>query len=143
MKLNRIRLWIQDLHEIQTDVVWTVGGVWRKTIVILQVVDIPFKKLFRVCKSKIWHPTQRFFIVKFIYSENATKFCKIFTLLLNVCTVVKSKVKISQNFTKNLPKFCGLLRINELYNIHKKKMVLGILKKVDLVFFFTLPVQWY
>ena len=82
-----------------------------------------------------------YFLLYFIYSEKATKFCEIFTLLLNVCTVVKSKVKISQNFTKNLPKFCGLLRINELYNIHKKKMVLGILKKVDLVFFFTLPVQ--
>ena len=32
--------------------------------------------------------------VKFICSEEATKFCEIFTL----CTVVKSKVKISQNF---------------------------------------------
>ena len=37
-------------------------------------------------------------ILKFIYSEKATKFCEIFTLLLTVCTVVKSKVKISQNF---------------------------------------------
>ena len=36
--------------------------------------------------------------VKFIYSEKATKFCKIFPLLLTVCTVVKSEVKISQNF---------------------------------------------
>ena len=36
--------------------------------------------------------------VKFIHSEKAKKFCEIFTLLLTVCTVVKSKVKISQNF---------------------------------------------
>ena len=36
--------------------------------------------------------------VKFIYSEKATKLCEIFTLLLTVCTVDKSKVKISQNF---------------------------------------------
>ena len=36
--------------------------------------------------------------IKFIYSEKATKFCKISTLLLIVCTVVKSKVEISQNF---------------------------------------------
>ena len=35
--------------------------------------------------------------LKYIYSEKAKKFCKIFTLLLTVCTVVKSKVKISQN----------------------------------------------
>ena len=39
-----------------------------------------------------------YFLLKFIYSEKATKFCEIFTLLLPVCTVNKSKVKISQNF---------------------------------------------
>ena len=37
-------------------------------------------------------------MLKFIYYEKATKFCEIFILLLTVCTVVKSKVKISQNF---------------------------------------------
>ena len=37
-------------------------------------------------------------VVKFIYSEKATKFCKIFTLLLTGTTYDKSKVKISQNF---------------------------------------------
>ena len=42
-------------------------------------------------------------VVKFIYSEKATKFCEISTLLLSVCTVDKSKVDIS-----------GLLRIYEL-----------------------------
>ena len=36
--------------------------------------------------------------LKFIYSEKATKFCKIFALLLTVCTVVKNKGKTSQNF---------------------------------------------
>ena len=36
--------------------------------------------------------------VKFIYSEKATKFCEILPLLLTVCTIVKSKGKISQNF---------------------------------------------
>ena len=36
--------------------------------------------------------------VKFTYSEKATKFCEISTLLLSVCTVDKSKVEISQNF---------------------------------------------
>ena len=41
----------------------------------------------------------RFMIfLKFIYSEKATKFCKIFTLLLSYVVPVKSKVKISQNF---------------------------------------------
>ena len=36
--------------------------------------------------------------MKLLYSEKATKFCEIFTLLFTVCTVVKSKVKFSQNF---------------------------------------------
>ena len=36
--------------------------------------------------------------LKFIYSEKATKFCEIFTLLLSYAVPVKSKVKISQNF---------------------------------------------
>ena len=36
--------------------------------------------------------------VKFIYSEKATKFCEIFPLLLTVCTIVKSKGTILQNF---------------------------------------------
>ena len=35
--------------------------------------------------------------LKFIYSENATKFCEIFTLLLSYVLPVKSKVKILQN----------------------------------------------
>ena len=33
-------------------------------------------------------------LVKFIYSEKATKFCEIFTLLLSYVVPVKSKVKI-------------------------------------------------
>ena len=37
-------------------------------------------------------------IVKFIYSEKATKFCEFFTLLLTTVHAVKSKVRISQNF---------------------------------------------
>ena len=36
--------------------------------------------------------------LKFIYSEKATKFCDIFTLLLSYVVPVKSKVKIVQNF---------------------------------------------
>ena len=37
-------------------------------------------------------------VVKFIYSEKATKFCEITTLLLSFVVPVKSKVEISQNF---------------------------------------------
>ena len=34
----------------------------------------------------------------YVYSEKATKFCKIFTFLLSPVVLVKSKVKILQNF---------------------------------------------
>ena len=37
-------------------------------------------------------------MLKFIYSEKATKFCEIFTLLLTGTTEDKGKVKISQIF---------------------------------------------
>ena len=37
-------------------------------------------------------------VVKFIYSEKATKFCEISTLLLSYVVPVKRKVEISQNF---------------------------------------------
>ena len=37
-------------------------------------------------------------LLKFIYSEKATKFSEIFPLILSVCALDKSKGKISQNF---------------------------------------------
>ena len=40
----------------------------------------------------------KFAIIKFIYSEKATKFCEIFILLLSYVVPFKSKVVISQNF---------------------------------------------
>ena len=36
--------------------------------------------------------------VKFVYSEKTTKFCETSTVFLTICTVIKSKVEISQNF---------------------------------------------
>ena len=37
-------------------------------------------------------------LLKFVYSEKATKFCKISILLLSTVHIDKSKVEISQNF---------------------------------------------
>ena len=37
-------------------------------------------------------------VIKFIYSEKATKFCEISNLLLSYIVPVKSKVEILQNF---------------------------------------------
>ena len=36
--------------------------------------------------------------LKFMYSEKATKFCEIFNLIMSYVVLVKSKMKISQNF---------------------------------------------
>ena len=70
-----------------------------------------FKVELNICS--ICKPRRHFYIVhvfihslkyictaclKFVKSEKATKFCKIFTLLLSYVVQVKSKVKISQNF---------------------------------------------
>ena len=48
-----------------------------------------FNRDLRVTSTLVWS--------SYKYSEKATKFCEISTLLLTVCTVVKSKVDISQN----------------------------------------------
>ena len=54
---------------------------------------------------------EQHFVLQFIYSEKATKFCEILTILLSYAQTVKSKVRIGEDFAK----FCGLLRIYELY----------------------------
>ena len=59
--------------------------------------------------------------LKFIFSEKATKFCEIFTLLLSYVVPVKSKMDISQNFVAfseymNFKLLCIL--IQKIYWIH-------------------------
>ena len=51
------------------------------------------KKELQAYLEQVWP-----WIVKFIYSEKATKVCEIFTLLLSYVGPVKSKVNISQKF---------------------------------------------
>ena len=48
-------------------------------------------------------------LLKFNYSEKATKFCEIFPLLLTVCTAVKIIEKISQKGLIILPTAGGVL----------------------------------
>ena len=91
-------------------------------------------------------------MVKFIYSEKATKFYEIFPLLLTVCTVVKSKGKISQDFVAfseymnfNSTKFVSLqfhekcLKVeskSEIYRRRKRKFETAILRIMLLVMSF-------
>ena len=51
----------------------------------------PEKVLWTIAKSLL-------LLLKFIYSEKATKFCEIFPLPLPECTVVERKGKVSQSF---------------------------------------------
>ena len=46
-----------------------------------------------ITNKSVWRKS-----LKFMYSEKATIFCEIFTLLLSYVVPVKRKVKISQNF---------------------------------------------
>ena len=55
--------------------------------------------------------------LKFIYSEKATKFCEIFTLILTTVHTVKSKMKISQNFVA-FSEYMNFT-INKLFNNYK------------------------
>ena len=54
-----------------------------------------------------------FLSVKFMFSKKATKNEEIFTILLSVCTVNKSKVEISQNFVA----FSEYTNFNNLFSI--------------------------
>ena len=56
------------------------------------------------------------YILKFIYSEKATNFFEIFTLLLSYVVAVKSKVKISQNFVA-FSKYMNFKQIFDLDNL--------------------------
>ena len=66
------------------------------------ILSCSYQLLYRagLLDSMVCHRilTFRYFCLKFVYSEKATKFCEISPLLLFLCTVDKSKVEISQNF---------------------------------------------
>ena len=83
------------------------GGTWGNkvctmaTFFLKSTIDFNIFTFFTLLKpfcSAVYRISQNQTVLKFICSEKATKFCKIFPLLLIVCTVAKSKGKISQNF---------------------------------------------
>ena len=56
-------------------------------------------------------------IIKFIYSEKATKFCEISTLNLTALHTVKSKVEISQNFV-GFSEYMNFMMITKSHLLH-------------------------
>ena len=71
---------------------------WEKSFILTNKIYVMIRWKKNWIIIQIFNIRQSNFIIKFIYSEKATKFCEIFTLLLTVSTVVKSKVKILQNW---------------------------------------------
>ena len=79
-------------------------------------------KLIKIeLRDEIW-------LIKFIYSEKATKFYEISTLLLSYVVPVKSKVEISQNF----------VAFSEYMNFKIKTFQIVRLKLPFIFFTFTL-----
>ena len=81
-------------------------------------------------ENSSWHPSKAvggknpvmitsFATLKFIYSEKATNFCKISTLLLSYVVPVKSKVEIFQNFVA----FSEYMN----FNSHKNKISMELI----------------
>ena len=75
-----------------------------------------------------------FATLKFIYSEKATNFCEISTLLLSYVVPVKSKVEISQNFvafseymnfTKSYSNFVLLMHLNfsKIFSVRSYELI--------------------
>ena len=64
-------------------------------------IVLHFHKMLKINSSQlctVYSLSEALIFIKFIYSEQATKFCEIFTLLLTTVHTVKSKVKTLQNF---------------------------------------------
>ena len=87
--------------------VWCWWSIWRRELVVVVRCVITIY----VFMDYFYHNN----IIKFIYSEKATKFCEIFTLLLTTVHTVKCKVKVSQNFVAisdyaNFTMVCYIIR---------------------------------
>ena len=67
-------------------------------------------------------------MLKFIYSEKATKFCEIFTFILTDTTQDKSKVKMLQNFVA----FSEYMNFNKQPLNHLKSWIGQIIVKTFL-----------
>ena len=92
--------------------------------------------------------------LKFIYSEKATKFCEISTLLLSYVVPVKSKMEISQNFVAfseyltfirfpkaaiefdDFVKFLSQIDYLQILNEYQAESLNGKIREVEFLLFF-------
>ena len=75
---------------------WAVTYIHNGVNVLFILSQFLLRKKYELKESIMKNADK--FMVKFIYSEKATKFCKISILLLSYVVPVKSKEEISQNF---------------------------------------------
>ena len=79
-------------------------------------------------------------IVKLIYSEKATKFCKIFTLLLSYVVPVKRTVKILLNFMA----FSEYINVNILNFIYRCAFCRFVFQYISEIFYLVnFEIVWY
>ena len=91
--LNRIVFFL--FYVYQPPFRWHFNRCWQ--IQMKQPRYFEVKIISRSLRNPTLHSVGFQNFLKFIYSEKATKFCKISTLLLSYVVPVKSKVEISQN----------------------------------------------
>ena len=105
-------------------------------------LEVPIKRHFSKSRgfltqwgeNSFWMSNLEFIhLLKFIYSEKATKFSEIFTLLLSYVVPVKSKVKISENFVA-FSEYMNFITFIWLYCNNSLKNVFSI----ELLFFLRL-----
>ena len=87
---------MKEWYYILVDLTTNFANRFRENLAFLELLNFHFQQSHS--SSRLEKTNWKLLELKFIYSEKATKFCEISTLLSSVCTVDKSKVKISQNF---------------------------------------------
>ena len=100
-------MWSAHVLTFNFSYLLTAVRQWKSKVPFIATKWLPPFLKIAICHCllgeifRFWTPVHAIheFELKFIYSEKTTKFCELFPfLLLTVCTLVKSKVKISQNF---------------------------------------------
>ena len=77
-----------------------------------------------------------YIVIKFMYSDKATKFCEIFTFLLFYILPVKSKVKILQNFV-GFSKYMKFTKDN-LFSIFVNNFLTILISLLTRLYYFVL-----
>ena len=104
---------------------WAVTYIHNGVNVLFILSQFLLRKKYELKESIMKNADK--FMVKFIYSEKATKFCKISILLLSYVVPVKSKEEISQNF----------VAFSEYMNFKEKQIWMWLISSSKNIFIFS------